>query len=304
MPFQFTENAVATRPTCCERLSYKTIIQSGQPCLAAKDITGHVKFVCAPCHAYYNEKAAKAKVGNKAAEVPLLDFQAMRHNVKNHRDKRLLGGHTPGGHVTALPIVAKVSQQRYRSENSLAGYSENHSQHARQQSIWSQRAYKGFNANQVGMLTINLLVYVPTYTKGQPTIVDGIKEDVCISSDITARALSKLIREILLPALVEFCGPVFFNIDDMVLRNTSNNRWTRVDETSDEPYFGTNFLKFNPHKKDGGLVFSIPTTMKPPVFRLVFLTGPQKHSSQNRAEIQINQIYSPVRGSFTFLKKF
>ena len=35
-------------------------------------------------------------------------------------------------------------------------------------------------------------------------------------------------------------------------------------------YFGDRFLKPNPRKKDGPLIFSAPANMKPPVFGLIF----------------------------------
>jgi len=71
--------------------------------------------------------------------------------------------------VTAMPAPT-VSQQRYPP---VSGYSASHSQHAQQTSAWSQRAFKGLNANQIGTLRINLYVYEPTFNaKGQPCIVD------------------------------------------------------------------------------------------------------------------------------------
>ena len=70
--------------------------------------------------------------------------------------------------------------------------------------------------------------------------------------------------------LVEYCGPVPFDIKEMVIRDASNAGWMRLDPQSDESYFSDMFLKPNPRKKDGGLVFSIPSNMKPPVFGLVF----------------------------------
>jgi hypothetical protein len=66
MPLQFTENAVANRPIKCERVSCKTVIQPGEARLAAEDITGHIKYVCAPCRAYYDQKEAQARHGNVA----------------------------------------------------------------------------------------------------------------------------------------------------------------------------------------------------------------------------------------------
>ena len=59
----------------------------------------------------------------------------------------------------------------------------------------------------------------------------------------------------------------------MVIRDASNAGWVRLDPHSDESYFGGMFLKPHPRKKDGGLVFSIPANMKPPVFGLVFNTS-------------------------------
>jgi hypothetical protein len=64
MPFQFTENAVATRAIPCERVSCSTIIQPGQPRIAKEDVTQHIKFVCGPCGQYYDDKEAAAKLGN------------------------------------------------------------------------------------------------------------------------------------------------------------------------------------------------------------------------------------------------
>ena len=56
----------------------------------------------------------------------------------------------------------------------------------------------------------------------------------------------------------------------MVIRDASNAGWVRLDPRSDESYFGDMFLKPHPRKRDGGLIFSIPSNMKPPVFGLVF----------------------------------
>jgi hypothetical protein len=64
MALQFTENAIATRALECERISCKTIIQPGEPRLAAEDVTGHIKYVCAPCRQHYNEKLAASRLGN------------------------------------------------------------------------------------------------------------------------------------------------------------------------------------------------------------------------------------------------
>jgi hypothetical protein len=88
---------------------------------------------------------------------------------KNHCLNSKLGGHAPGGRVTAVP-APQVSQQRYPP---ITGYSTSHSQHSQQTSAWSNRAYKGLNSSQVGMVSINLYTYEPTFNaKGQPTIVD------------------------------------------------------------------------------------------------------------------------------------
>ena len=61
-----------------------------------------------------------------------------------------------------------VSQQRYPP---VTGYSASHSQHSQQTSVWSKRAYKGLNANQVGIVRVNL--YEPTFNaKGHLCIID------------------------------------------------------------------------------------------------------------------------------------
>ena len=104
-------------------------------------------------------------------------------------------------------------------------------------------------------------------------LTQGIKEGLRVNSDITTSSLSKLIRETMLPPLLEFCETVSFDINLMVLRETTNGSWVKVDceSTSEmEPYFGDRFLKPNARKKDGPLIFSAPANMKPPVFGLIF----------------------------------
>lgn len=117
--------------------------------------------------------------------VAPLDFQTMRQNVNESQRKGFsfesspvkfycrinskLGGHAPGGRVTAIPAPS-ISQQRYPP---VTGYSTSHSQHAQETSAWSKRAYKGLNSNQIGTISINLYAYEPTFNaKGQPCIVD------------------------------------------------------------------------------------------------------------------------------------
>jgi hypothetical protein len=73
--------------------------------------------------------------------------------------------------------------------------------------------------------------------------------------------------------LVEFCGPISFDIDKMVLRESTNGSWTKVDEYSEQPYFGGTYLKPHPRKKDGTVIFTPPTSAKMPVFGLVFEKG-------------------------------
>ncbi|EDQ99255.1 uncharacterized protein LACBIDRAFT_335167 [Laccaria bicolor S238N-H82] len=207
--------------------------------------------------------------------VPLLNFHAMRQNVNESqrqglsvlRDKNL-GGHAPGGRVTAIPAPSpKVSDMCYPSQT-IMGYSANHSQHANQTSAWSSRAYKGLTASQIGQVKINLYVYEPTCNaKGQPIIIHGIKEGLRVSSDISTRALSRLIRDTFHDPLLEYCGSVPFNVDDMVLRDSG---WMKLDPYSEESYFGDMFLKPNPRKKDGSLIFSMPANAKMPIFGLVF----------------------------------
>jgi hypothetical protein len=81
----------------------------------------------------------------------------------------------------------------------------------------------------------------------------------------------------LLRPLLEFCETVSFDIELMVLRETTNGGWVKVDwestSSSDSEmntYFGDRFLKPNPRKKDGSLMFHAPANMKPPVFGLIF----------------------------------
>ena len=112
--------------------------------------------------------------------------------------------------------------------------------------------------------------------------MQGIKEGLRISSDITSSALCGLIQETLRLPLVEYCGSVPFDITEMVIRDASNGGWMRLDHRSDEPYFGNMFLKPHPRKKDGGLVFSIPANMKPPVFGLVFNASVWKKVEETR----------------------
>lgn len=121
MPLQFTENTIANWAIACERLSCKTIIQPGEARFAAEDITGHIKYVCEACCAYYDQKEAQARHGNVAhtgiylllsfttlinfflgirntkmtshsltapsPSVPQLDFQAMYQNVNESQRK-------------------------------------------------------------------------------------------------------------------------------------------------------------------------------------------------------------------------
>jgi hypothetical protein len=83
----------------------------------------------------------------------------------------ILGGHAPGGRVTAMP-APKVSETRYTSQP-VMGYSSSHAQHEQQTSLWSQHAYRGLNASQIGFVRINLYAYEPTVNaKGHPCIVD------------------------------------------------------------------------------------------------------------------------------------
>jgi hypothetical protein len=100
--------------------------------------------------------------------------------------------------------------------------------------------------------------------------LQGIKEGLRVSSDITSSDLCSLIRETLKLPLAEYCGSVLYDINEMVIRDASNAGWMRVNPHSDVSYFGDMFLKPHPRKKDGGLIFSIPANMKPPVFGLVF----------------------------------
>lgn len=66
MPFQFTENVVATRAAPCERLRCEKIIKPGEPRIAKEDVTNHIKFVCESCAKYYDEKEATARLRNVA----------------------------------------------------------------------------------------------------------------------------------------------------------------------------------------------------------------------------------------------
>lgn len=92
-----------------------------------------------------------------------------------------------------------------------------------------------------------------------------------VRSDITTRALSRLIREALHEPLLVYCRSVPIDIEDMVIRDASNSGWLRLDPYSDESYFGDTFLKPHPRKKNSGeFIFSIPANMKLPVFGLVF----------------------------------
>ena len=89
--------------------------------------------------------------------------------------------------------------------------------------------------------------------------------------------------------LVEYCGSVPFDINEMVIRDASNAGWMRLNPYSEESYFGDMFLKPHPRKKDGSLIFSIPANMKPPVFGLVFNQGVWKKVEEIReAEVFFN----------------
>jgi hypothetical protein len=80
-------------------------------------------------------------------------------------------------------------------------------------------------------------------------------------------------------------------MNEMVIRDASNAGWMRVDPHSDKSYFGDMFLKPHPRKKDGGLIFSIPANMKPPVFGLVFNQAVWKKVEEIRdAEVCLNTI--------------
>ena len=82
--------------------------------------------------------------------------------------------------------------------------------------------------------------------------------------------------------LVDYCGCVPFDIDEMVIRDATNASWMRLNPQSEESYFGDCFLKPHPRKKDGGLVFSTPANMKPLVFGLVFNTSVWKKVEEIR----------------------
>ena len=88
------------------------------------------------------------------------------------------GGHAPGGRVTAMPLAVTptVSHPRFHSTAPSIGsfgYSSAHSLHSEQTKIWSQRAYQGLTANQVGVVPISLEVYQPHTNplNGKPIIV-------------------------------------------------------------------------------------------------------------------------------------
>ena len=68
--------------------------------------------------------------------------------------------------------------------------------------------------------------------------------------------------------ILEFCGRVPVDIEKMVIRDASNGGWIELERFSELSYFGDQFLKPNPRKKDGTLMFSAPA--KPLAFGLVF----------------------------------
>ena len=124
------------------------------------------------------------QIGARKWCLPLISRLCVKMSM-NHREKVFhfdysplingqclnskLGGHALGGRVTAI-LVPTVSLQRYPP---ITGYSTSHSQHPQQTSVWSKRAYKGLNSNQIGTISINLYAYEPTFNaKGQPCIVD------------------------------------------------------------------------------------------------------------------------------------
>lgn len=78
------------------------------------------------------------------------------------------------------------------------------------------------------------------------------------------------IRQTLYQPLLEFCRTVEFDINLMVVRETSNGQWVRINVNPDVPvvYFGDRFLKASRKKSDTTPVFTAPT--KPLTFGLVF----------------------------------
>ena len=98
-----------------------------------------------------------------------------------------------------------------------------------------------------------------------------IKEGLRVQSDISTQDLCEAIRNILIKLIQDFCRGIPFNIDDMVLCETTGGEWFQVNASVDSeaiPYFRTHFIKAPPRKKDITPVFTPPS--KPPVFGLVF----------------------------------
>lgn len=97
-----------------------------------------------------------------------------------------------------------------------------------------------------------------------------IKEGLRVNSDIITQDLCDAIRNILKQPIEAFCRGVPFNIDEMVLRETTGGEWFQVNSNGSEftPYFETRFIKAPQRKKDVTPVFVAPA--KPPVFGLVF----------------------------------
>ncbi|PPR00279.1 hypothetical protein CVT26_009031 [Gymnopilus dilepis] len=292
----------ADRDKKCQRQSCGTKIKAGDQCFNIDDASGHVKIVCKDCYIHYLAKEAKTKKrtsGNTAFSTtrtaqdtmapPSLNLEWMRETVneayrrgKNTQSPTLfLGCNATGGRVTALPAPT-VARRQPRSESQAivrppskpTGYSAAHSQHAAQTKFWSQLAYRTGSASQTGILTINCYVYQPHFDRrGKPVLVDGIKESVHVSSDITSRLLAEQIRDALKDEIERFCDRyhVSNNIYSMVIRDVTGNHWVKVDSSKDIPYWGNQFLKPDTRsKKPGALTFHIPAHLKSLVFGLVF----------------------------------
>ena len=101
--------------------------------------------------------------------------------------------------------------------------------------------------------------------------IQGIKESLCVSLDITSSALCSLIRETLHLPLIEYCGSVPFDINEMVIWDASNSGWMWLNPYSDESYFGDMFLKPH-HAKRMEALFSLFQQIWSHPFLVWFLT--------------------------------
>jgi hypothetical protein len=212
------------------------------------------------------DSSLAARLGGPSVPSPLFDFAGNQHGTFISRSSS-----------TPVPQVMD--------------YSAAHSYHSQQTHEWSQRAYKGIlNApgGPGGIVTLNLGVYEPTVDpKGRPILVQVMMfflfnllvelmfiqqnfETLEVHSSILDVDLVHDIKQKLLEPLRIFCCAIpSFDINTMVLRETTKGKWkeVRVDMQRPLMYFGDRFLKPSKKKSDPTPIFNAGP---PQMFGLVF----------------------------------